>query len=207
MDRKVNFDLIAKHYDSLARLVFGRSLRQSQTIFLDKIPNNSDILILGGGTGWWLANFLCSHPQSRIVYIDSSVRMLEIAKLNTGKDSRIEFIEGTEDSIPQKQFDVVITFCFLDMFSEIQIPLLIKNIRSILKENSIWIVSDFVNNAWWHAILLKIMYSFFQLVSNLPSQKLPDWSKFMAREQFLEIDGRYFFGQFIKSALYKSFVQ
>src|SRR6478736_9951859 len=127
----MGFDRIAMYYDALARLVFGKSLQKAQTCFLNYIPPGSNVLVLGGGTGWWLNEFLRLNPTCKIVYIDESSEMIRLAKMSTNNDSRIEFVQGTQDSLPRQiEFDVVILFCFLDIFSDEQLPKLLRKIRA-----------------------------------------------------------------------------
>ena len=82
------FDLIAPYYDSLARLVFGDSIRHCQLEYLDKIPPGAQVLILGGGTGWLLGELMKINPSCRVWYLESSIKMLEMTK---GKVRCIEF--------------------------------------------------------------------------------------------------------------------
>jgi len=200
----MGFDWIAKYYDPLAMLVFGKSLRMAQTCFLDRVPPASKVLVLGGGTGWWLNEFLEHKPTSKIVYIDESSEMIRLAKKSTNNDSRIVFVQGTQDSIPrQTEFDVVILFCFLDIFSDEQLPELLGRVRGTMNSNGLWLVADFIKKGWWHSLLLVIMYRFFKRVTGLRNQKLPDWQKALQQVPLRIIDERSFFGQFIKSCSYQ----
>ena len=200
----MGFDRIAKYYDPLAKLVFGKSLRMAQTCFLDSIPAASNVLVLGGGTGWWLNEFLRLKPTCKIVYIDESSEMIRLARMSTNNDSRIEFVQGTQDSLPRQiEFDVVILFCFLDIFSDEQLPKLLRKIRASMSSNGHWLVTDFFKEEWWHSLLLFIMYRFFKLTTGLKNQKLPDWERALHHEQLTVTDQRSFFGRFIKSARYK----
>jgi tRNA (cmo5U34)-methyltransferase len=49
------FDRLAPFYDSLARLIIGKGIKQSQLHFLNHLRGqNQGVLVLGGGTGWIL---------------------------------------------------------------------------------------------------------------------------------------------------------
>ena len=97
MDRTNGFDAVAWYYDRLARIVFGKSICRSQTCFLSTLSSTSNILVLGGGTGWWLKEFLQKKPGCRILYVDASPAMLNLAKKAVGDDKRITFRLGTEN--------------------------------------------------------------------------------------------------------------
>ena len=200
----MGFDRIATYYDALARLVFGKSLQKAQTCFLNYIPPGSNVLVLGGGTGWWLNEFLRLNPTCKIVYIDESSEMIRLAKKFTNNDQRIVFVQGTQDSIPERsKFDVVILFCFLDLFTEKQLPDMFRKIMGSMNSNSHWLVTDFINRSWWHSLLLFVMYRFFKLTTGLKNQRLPDWQEAMHQTGLRKVDEKSFFGQFIKSALYR----
>jgi len=112
-----NFDRVAPVYDTLARFVFGRNMHRAQTVFLKDIAPGGHVLILGGGTGWLLAELLSLNPNCKVLYIDASIRMIEMARRKTVGSSDIVFIHGTEKSIPPGlTFDAIITHFYLDLF-------------------------------------------------------------------------------------------
>lgn len=204
MNRRKGFDAVAGYYDRLARIVFGKSILLSQTYFLGTISPTSRVLVVGGGTGWWLKEFLHQKPGCRILYIDVSSEMLSRAMKSVGDDKRITFRLGTEDSIKEtNEFDAVLTFFFLDLFSHEELRGVITKIKVALKPNAYWLVSDFINTTWWHAYLLSIMYSFFRISTGLRNKSLPDWPGLLLESNFRLQEHKMFFGRFIKSGLYK----
>ena len=204
MNRKKGFDAVAGYYDRLARIVFGKSILLSQTYFLGTISPTSRVLVVGGGTGWWLKEFLHQKPGCRILYIDVSSEMLSRAMKSVGDDKRITFRLGTEDSIKEtNEFDAVLTFFFLDLFSDEKLRSVIAKIKVALKPNAYWLVSDFINTTWWHAYLLSIMYSFFRISTGLRNKSLSDWPGLLLESNFRLQEHKMFFGRFIKSGLYK----
>lgn len=198
------FDPIAKIYDKLARIVFGRSIRDSQLHFLSLIPVNAEILILGGGTGWILNEILKIKPASRIWYVEASAEMISLSKKNS-VSTNICFIHGTEDNIPPSQnFDVVVTNFYLDLFAYEKLPEVIDKILPRLKREFIWIATDFVNEGkWWQNVLLKIMYFFFGIVSNIDSKHLPDWISILQKSRLHLIDSKCFYSGFIKTSVFR----
>ena len=202
--KKTGFDSIAKYYDRLARFVFGKSLVNAQTYFLDRIPPSSNVLVIGGGTGLWLNEFLQSNPLRRICYVEESREMLKLARQVTGGDSRISFRLGNEDSITERsEFDAIILFCFLDIFFEPDLKKVVEKIKASAKPNALWLATDFVESKKWHSILLCIMYRFFKVAAGLKNQSLPDWNRVLLQTDLVQLDYRLFFGDFIKSALYR----
>lgn len=205
MVKKYGFDSVARYYDLLTGIVFGKSIRRSQTCFLNTLSPTSNVLVLGGGTGWWLKEFLQEKPGCRILYVDSSSEMLARAMKAVGDNNRITFRLGTEHSIKEvREFDAVITFFFLDLFSHKKLCDVIVRIKVALKPNAHWLVSDFINTTWWHACMLFVMYFFFRISTGLQNKSLPDWTELLLQHNLHELDHKMFYGSFIKSALYQT---
>jgi ubiquinone/menaquinone biosynthesis C-methylase UbiE len=200
------FDLLAPVYDRFASLVYGSAIRAAQLFFLKAMPSSANVLILGGGTGWLLAEILKMHPEAKVWYIEASVKMLEQAqqKLSEQQKSRIIFIHGTEDSIPREtQFHAVITAFYLDLFSPATLRRVIDTIKTSLVPESVWLVSDFIaGKVWWQWILLKVMYTFFRWCCGIEAKRLPPWEQYMTAHGWEVKAERLFFHGFIKSVRY-----
>ena len=79
-----SFDRVAPIYDTLARIVFGRSIILAQLFYLKEIPVNARVLILGGGTGKVAHALLQLNNTCQIVYVEASVAMLEKTRSRIG---------------------------------------------------------------------------------------------------------------------------
>ena len=199
----MGFDSIAKYYDWLARLVFGSSILNSQTLFLNKIPPSSKVLVLGGGTGWWLKELLFNRPGCRILFIERSAEMMKLA-MKANEDDRIIFVLGTENSLNSwNEFDVIITFFYLDLFQEKKLQGVIEKIRLSMKPNALWLAADFVKTKWWHSVMLFMMYAFFWFTTGLRNRYLPNWEAFLLENDLTKVDGEMFYGNFMMSGLYR----
>lgn len=202
---KLQFDRVAPFYDRLANFVFGKSLVMAQSDFLDKIPSSAYVLAVGGGSGSWIKRFLRTHPDSSILYVEPSRKMIELAMKNTGGDERIRFIHGTMDSIGNEAgFDAVLTFFVLDLFSDSELSDLIASIKGLVRARASWLVSDFVDIKWWHRSMLFFMYLFFRITVNLRTGKLPGWRACMENNGFVERQAHSFYGGFIRSIWYEA---
>jgi tRNA (cmo5U34)-methyltransferase len=200
-----NFDRIAPFYDSLSRLVFGKAMHRAQTKFLKEIDPYASVLVLGGGTGWLLAELLLLKPRCTVVYIEASQKMIEMSRKKLGRSSEnVLFIHGTEDNIPGgTKFGAIITNFYLDLFEEQACQEVCRIIRGYCSPECLWIACDFVNVAWWHNFSLRAMYLFFGWVSNLRTKRLPDWRKCIQNVGFAQIGNEYEFNGLICSALYR----
>ena len=199
-----NFDSVAPIYDNLSTLVFGKTMFNAQTIFLREIEQGATVLILGGGTGWLLAEVLRINLTCKIWYVEASSNMIMLAKkkISSAEMYRVNFVHGTEDSIPAEiSFDVVITPFYLDLFCNNSCHVVIQKIKSSLHAKGIWIITDFVRTAWWHYGMLFLMYRFFEITSHIEATRLPDWESTLKQNGLEEIKSYLFYSGFIKSTL------
>lgn len=199
------FNKIARVYDALTRLVFGKSLYKAQVFFLNRIPPQSNVLILGGGTGWLLDVLLHTNGSCQVWYIEASSSMIGQARRKIGEmqQHRVHFIHGTESDIPSDMaYDAVVTHFFLDLFPASSLEKVIVKIKGHLRPGALWLVSDFVDRGrWWQKVLLWVMYLFFRLTCGLETGTLPPWEERLASHGFEEVDAKLFFGSFIRSAV------
>jgi ubiquinone/menaquinone biosynthesis C-methylase UbiE len=185
-------------------MIFGKSIVRAQTCFLNVIPPVSNVLILGGGTGWLLAELLQDRPECEVWYIESSANMLSMTMKKNMDLRQVHFIQGTEKDIPACGFDIVITPFFLDLFSPLTLEWVVERISLALKPSALWIVADFVNRGkWWQIVLLKTMYLFFRRMCHIEARTLPPWDDLLVRSGQKMVDRRFFYGGFIKSAVYR----
>ncbi len=198
------FDRIATVYDGLARLVFGNSIQHAQQYFLNDIASQSKVLILGGGTGKFLDTLVTLKPACDVWYIEASQKMLELSKIKNNHANHVHFIHGTEDSIPQGvTFDVVILNFYLDLFTDASLDVVLKKIQKALKSDALWFVTDFVEgNKWWKNILLRIMYTFFQMTCNIETARLPNWNQHLIIIGLNKLKSKSFYKGFIEATVY-----
>jgi ubiquinone/menaquinone biosynthesis C-methylase UbiE len=199
------YDFIARFYDQLARLVFGDQIFSSQTHFLTSVPDDSNVLILGGGTGLIARELLKIRPRCRITFVDASAKMISIAKANNFSSRvNIVFVHGTENDIPAVYYEVVITNFFLDLFSPKELEVVLQKIKARLTLNAIWLVTDFQKpKTLRQKFVLAFMYRFFALVTRLKNQELPLLFKQIKKIGFNEIETTEFASGFIKTTVLK----
>lgn len=200
------FNRVAPFYDALKRVAFGKAIDKSQACFLDRLPPDGNLLILGGGSGEILRLSRQFNSGCRIWYVEASSRMLSMAAERVPPDewASVTFIHGTEKSIPAgTRFDAVITNFFLDLFPDDKLVSICRMIHSMLQPQGTWLISDFVDGGkWWQKVLLKSMYSFFSTTCGIEATVLPSWEKQVLLAGMAEKDCKLFYGAFIKSGLY-----
>jgi tRNA (cmo5U34)-methyltransferase len=198
------FDKISVVYDSLARIIYGKSIQQSQVYFLDRIPPHASVLILGGGTGWILEKINEVQPSVKIDYIEASSKMLRLARDKNQHHNNIQYIHGTEQDVTALPlYDVIITNFFLDLFPDKKLSSVVRLILSKLKHDGCWIVTDFVNERkWWQRVLLSVMYVFFKITTGIEASTLPDWNQVLTSSALEPTEVKTFYHGFIKTGFF-----
>ena len=198
------YNAIAPWYDWLSRLIFGKSIKVSQTKHIDLIPPDAQALVLGGGTGWLLETLLRAKPGCRWWYLDSSSKMIELARRKSGAPGNVRFIHGKLDAVPQEvQFDVVIANFFFDQFTEKDLKIILNGTYRQLKPGGLLLVTDFVNDRAWMKWSLEIMYTFFRIIRAIEIGSLPPWDEVIRLFRFRPVKESSFYRGFIRSMAYK----
>ncbi len=207
-----DFNFVAPYYDSLARLIFGNAIQNSQTWLLPFISPNATVLIIGGGTGYILTEMLQQTNCRKIIYLEASEKMLQLSKKryeNSPKNpaTLVEFRLGNENALtPEETFGVIFTGFLLDLFPPEPLHQIMQKLYHTLKPNGLWLVADFEpKNAtkFWQKSLLKVMVRFFKITANLQAENLPDLSKAMADFPLKLTHKQYFYHQLIFSGVYR----
>ena len=108
------YNRLAFFYDALGTIAFGGALSRANSLFIKHIPPNSNILILGGGTGKILENL---PPDSRVDYVDFSSAMITKAKARKTRANVAFYESDFFDFDIQKRYDLIVCPFFLDQFS------------------------------------------------------------------------------------------
>lgn len=202
-----NYDPIAKYYDGLSQLVFGDSIRRSQRFLLKAIPPESNILIVGGGTGWILEDLAVHHNSGlSITYVEQSSKMMEISQTRYVGNNNIKFkCDPIQTVLLKGTFDIVIVPFLFDNFSPGTINNIFRKIELYIKPDAIWLFADFISISEkpWTKIFLKIMYSFFRPLCNLETSTLPESRSYFQENKYKVINESSFYSGFIQSVIYK----
>ena len=205
------YNQLAPYYDSLVRLVFGKSLLRAKLHFLRLIPENAKICIVGGGTGLVLWQLLKNNPGAQIVYLEKSSKMIALAKqkLDQRMLAQVRFVEGDTSKLPKEEkYDVIITNFFLDQFTARRLTALMKVLNSCLETRGQWLFTDFElkkgsMHYGWQFPLVKLMFTFFKVAVNIETNQLPEYNLFFKKLN-LEINNeQYFLKKLLVTRVYK----
>jgi trans-aconitate methyltransferase len=192
----VSFDAIAPWYRTLETIAFGNALQRARVACLDAIGSSRRTLIVGEGNGRFLAALLQRHPLIKVDCVDSSERMLELARrhvLQTAPDelSRVAFLQRDVTTwVPHDRYDLIVTDFFLDCFSIQQVGNIVAKLAQAAAPNATWLLADFripeAGLARIHArVWLAVMYWFFRAFARIWARDLIDPSPFLRAEGFV----------------------
>lgn len=203
-----DYNRIAWIYDALAQSVFRGAVLKSQTHFLPLIQPNSNLLIIGGGSGQVLEAINRLNIPLIIDFIEPAQPMIEKAKRRCSKlhNLSINFHQVRfQDFETSSRYDWVCCFYFLDLFKEQTFNLHVKHISQLMNSNSQLLVSEFQNPSghFWKKVLSRLMHLFFKLTTNLESNRLKDIHTLLTNQGFDRVNKAEFFSQFIFSAVYQ----
>jgi ubiquinone/menaquinone biosynthesis C-methylase UbiE len=174
----MSFDHLAPFYRAMEMATAGGKLQRCRTAFLDEIPIPEKILIAGEGHGRFLPECVKHFPKARIVVVDFSKKMLEIAKRKTRSD-RVEFVHADFLELigPSREFDLLVTHFFLDCFTDDELALVVRKLATMATPEANWLLADFQIAAAGVARLrsraiVGILYRFFKITTGLHANQL-----------------------------------
>jgi ubiquinone/menaquinone biosynthesis C-methylase UbiE len=203
-----DYDKLAKIYDMLSRIIFGRNIVEAQVSMLSYIDAGDKILIVGGGTGWILEHIAEKYPQGlEIDYVESSAQMIAIAGRRKYEENQVKFINlPIESYVIARQYDVIITPFIFDNFKKEKLELVFKKIDQSLNDKGKWLYADFVYDktisSLWQKVLLEIMYLFFRITTGIETQELIPMDAYFKPSYSIEAEN-YYYSKFIKSVVYR----
>ncbi|MGL1888256.1 MAG: class I SAM-dependent methyltransferase [Reichenbachiella sp.] len=199
-----DFDLIAPIYDGLAQCVFLGRISKSKAAHLSKMEPDSNILVLGGGTGEILEQINKRVNNCTITYVEMSTRMIERAKRRKGTN-RVQYLNNDflKTNLAQ-QYDYIICNYFLDLFHEQVLDNVLIKVSNLLHLKGQLIVTDFQITRWWHRPFSVVMHQFFRHTANLQSNELNNIQDRLRANGFELVAKQEFYGCFMFSALFES---
>ena len=187
----MNCDPIARWYRFFEYSAFGHELERRRFEFLPQTTGSRHALMLGEGDGRFLRLFLDQNPEATVDCVDSSSKMLSLAKQRAGSHhTRVGFYQA--DALhwtpPRDDYDLIVTHFFLDCFNQSEASLLIAGIAQHAAQAQ-WIVSDFHQPQQGFAALratcwLRVLYAFFRFTTGLRTHQLPDHRALLTAKGF-----------------------
>lgn len=174
----MNFDRLAPFYRTMEWIAAGGKLHRCRMRFLGEIPTPRRILLAGEGHGRFLPECVRHFPHARILVIDSSAKMLEIARRKVTSD-HVEFLHGDlRDCVgPAGAFDLIVTHFVLDCFDAKDLAALVQKLATMATPQADWLIADFEipekgPARWRSQAIIGLLYRFFQIVARLEAKSL-----------------------------------
>jgi ubiquinone/menaquinone biosynthesis C-methylase UbiE len=186
----MNCDPIARAYRWLEYGAFGRELERRRFRFLASASGARNALVLGDGDGRFLERLLAAAPSAHIELVDSSRRMLELARERTHSPRVIyRHLDARRLDPPPARFDLVSTHFFLDCFGGDELRDLIGQLSRSAQPGAQWLISEFRQPArgWraaWAWLWLRSLYFFFGIATGLQVRRLTDHRPLLERSGF-----------------------
>lgn len=136
--------MVASYSERAQRQVPGFADLQRMALLLlaEYAPGAADILVLGAGGGLELKLFAETQKDWRLVGVDPSAEMLDLARSTLGPlQSRAELIEGTIDAAPAGFFDGAACLLVLHFLPRDERLRTLREVRHRLKPGAPFVVA------------------------------------------------------------------
>jgi ubiquinone/menaquinone biosynthesis C-methylase UbiE len=201
-----NYNNAAWFYDRLSRVVYGKALINAQVYLLQFMQPNSNVLIVGGGTGRLLEEITSICPSGlHITYVEVSDKMMALSRARDVAGNQVTYINKAIENVDVlPDYDVIITPFLFDNFTPQKLQEVFARLHPLLKPNGLWLNADFqLTGQWWQNVLLKSMLLFFKVLCGVESSKLPDFEKQFELNGYKTTASKTFFGEFVISKVYR----
>jgi tRNA (cmo5U34)-methyltransferase len=175
------FDLVARIYPALERLVFGAHLERARGAFFEVVAQADRVLLIGEGNGRFLEALMASKTAGQVKVVEKSPQMVRLAKKRVVNPSKValEFLEADFRQCQfTERFDCVVTHFFLDLFNPPSQLAIVERMAEFVADGGTWINVDFVPARTLKGyILMRLQYAFFRLASRIEAKRCFDESE------------------------------
>ncbi len=200
---------MAPWYRWIEYAAFGPVLERHRILYFGRLSHAERILVLGEGDGRSLVHVLNSSFAAQVDVIDSSAKMIALAKSRIAPTSRVRFqcANALDRTWAEKHYDAIVTSFFLDCFHEDEARALMRGLAESLRPGGIWLVNEFAipSSGWrkWKAqVWISTMYRFFGLTTGLRVRKLPPIGRLMTELGMTRTDLKESFGRMVASEVW-----
>ena len=172
------YDFVAPFYPLLEKAAFGDGLTEARQASLCPVVLAERALLIGEGNGRFLAACVEEKIGGSITVVDSSERMLSLARSRireSALQTNVELIHADfcEWSPSEPHFDVIVTHFFLDLFRPESQRRLIEKITALSTVNTIWMNVDYrpVIHSRLHRVIEWLQYRFDRLLSGIEADR------------------------------------
>jgi ubiquinone/menaquinone biosynthesis C-methylase UbiE len=204
-----NYDPVARYYDFLSQLVFGRTEIDAQVELLDRVRPGDKLLIVGGGTGWILEKLAAIYPDGlQITYVESSRVMMALARKREWAGHSVSFVQlPIEQFVTDERFDCILTGFLFDNFRQEQAEQTVRGLDGLLLGGGYWLFADLhyppKGGTWWQGLLLRSMYWAARWICRVEANRLPDMEVCFEAVGYKVMRRAFYYQGFIQAVVYK----
>jgi SAM-dependent methyltransferase len=188
-----DFDRLALIYRWMEWLSFGPFLIRCRCAFLGRLGHSRRALVLGDGDGRFTARLLAHNPAVLVDAADGSPAMLSELTHRAGPHRgriQIHVADIRAWVPPAPAYDLVVTHFFLDCLTTDEVASLAKRLRSHLRPDAAWVVSEFNLpddrfGRFIARLVIALLYRAFGLLTGLTIRTLPNHRNAIARSGFI----------------------
>jgi SAM-dependent methyltransferase len=191
----MNADPVARYYEPVEYLCFGRALEKRRFAFLTEARTSRYAILCGGGDGRFLQRLVRINPEVRVDFVELSPKMIERAKRRlAGADCdarRVRFYAADIKDFepPQRAYDLIASHFFLDCFTDREAAVVVERLAAWAAPRAHWIISEFcemegaVGRVWSRSVI-RGLYVAFRLTTHLRVTQLPNYAVLLSRAGF-----------------------
>lgn len=167
---------VARYTDGPARMVPGYAAMQRMCALLlaERVPDDGNVLVLGAGGGLELKVFAEAQPEWKLLGIDPSAAMLDLAEDVLGPlASHVTLQQGTIDDAPAGPFDGATCLLTMHFLAPKERRRTAAEVRRRLKPGSPFVVAHLsVPNGDGERDVWLSRYASFGIASGIEAEKL-----------------------------------
>ncbi|MGB0850479.1 MAG: class I SAM-dependent methyltransferase, partial [Bacteroidia bacterium] len=150
---KNQYNFVAPFYRLISTIVFGNTILDAQKSLIKKLPQEGNLLVIGGGNGDILPFIFDHAPRLNIMYVEASTTMISLAKKKAGHNPLVHFHHSDDFTYPIFSSDYVLAPFVLDLFSPEKIIEIISKIDNSTGTSPAWYICDFDSQKVQHATI------------------------------------------------------
>lgn len=195
--KSTNYGRIAKMYNSITKCISMNGNERSQNYFLKYVSKDLHILNVGCGSISFSSELskCCNH----ITAVDISSEMIAIAEqevVKNGNSANIKFVcQDIMEWNPGIKYNVVFTNFFLNTFAWEDCEIVMKHLMGMVKDNGLLCIADEIEGKYFFTkaeqlIFRPLLTYFHHILADHPLHPIYDYSSFIFKHGFVEIDAQ-----------------
>lgn len=179
-----DFDRVARLYRWAEYATFGPWLQRTRTHYLPLLQGRRHAFVLGDGDGRFLSALFAANSVIEATAVDTSAAMLKLLRARCAPFAgRLRTIIGSAlTACPDRNTDLIVSHFFLDCLQQEQVERLTARLGETCSAGTLWLVSDFQvppgrSLRLPGALLIRLLYTAFRVLTGLRVRSLPDTGK------------------------------